>query len=217
MTSRRTFRPCTGKQSDPTYKGKWKDKKPTEEETEFGFHSELEEDLRKAKEDEEKKVELSYERRRCSPFSLNSIEEDFPDILRQIKERYREIFTIPPGLYCPTLVREFYASYRATEKHQKANGPPRLIPCLEKVKVRGVEVDCSAKEINQAYFDDDDADATDYLAKLEIPENHYTWIASLIVAGTPSWVSYGSQIYKSYLNIQAKQWLVRLLQTYTFK
>ncbi|MCE3217174.1 hypothetical protein HAX54_010868, partial [Datura stramonium] len=42
--------------------------------------------------------------------------------------------------YCTTLVREFYASYVAAQKHQKATGPLRLRPCLEKVKVRGVEI-----------------------------------------------------------------------------
>ncbi|MCD7462826.1 hypothetical protein HAX54_049425 [Datura stramonium] len=31
-----------------------------------------------------------------------------------------------------------------------------------------------------AYFDDDDANTTNYLAKLENPNNHYTGIASLI-------------------------------------
>ncbi|MCD7457943.1 hypothetical protein HAX54_036630 [Datura stramonium] len=76
--------------------------------------------------------------------------------------------------------QEFYASYGATQKHKKSTGPLNLRACLEKVKVRGVEVDYSTKAINRAYFDDDDADATDYLAKMENPGNHYTWIASLI-------------------------------------
>ncbi|MCE5166641.1 hypothetical protein HAX54_023280, partial [Datura stramonium] len=72
-------------------------------------------------------------------------------------------------------------SLRAAHKHQKATGPLGLRPCLEKVNVRGVEVDCSAKTINRAYFDDDDADATDNLKNMENLGNHYTWIASLIV------------------------------------
>ncbi|MCD7467476.1 hypothetical protein HAX54_004929 [Datura stramonium] len=183
MTSRITSHPRTGKQSDPTEKGKGKEKRLVEEETESESELEFEEALSKAKEDEEKRDQLRHKRGKHAlqfnvvpgmkervfnemhnpnfnderQFSLNRIEKDFLDILRQIKER-------------------------------------------------GVEVDCSAKAINWAYFDDDDADATDYLAKLENPRNHYTWIASLIAAGTPSWASNGSQIYKSDLNIQDKQW-----------
>ncbi|MCD7459611.1 hypothetical protein HAX54_041456 [Datura stramonium] len=187
----------------------------------------------KAKEDEERRAELCHKRgedalrfnavlgmkerffngthnrnfNKERQFSLNRIEEDFPDIRRQIKERYWNVFTISPDRYCPTLVHELYASYGAAQKHQKAISPLRSRPLLKKVKVRGVEVDCNAKAINRAYFDDGDADATNYLAKLENPENHYTLNASLIAAGTPSWVSDRSHIYKSDLNIQAKQWL----------
>ncbi|MCD7450861.1 hypothetical protein HAX54_008719 [Datura stramonium] len=135
MTSRRTSYPRTGKQSDPTDKGKGKEKRPAEEEAESGSDSELEK----------------------SPL-------------------------IPPGRYYPTLVYEFYASYGVVHKHQKAIGPLRSRPFLEKVKISGIEIDCSVKAINWAYFDDDDVDATNYLAKLENPENHYTWIASLIEA-----------------------------------
>ncbi|MCE3216214.1 hypothetical protein HAX54_005476, partial [Datura stramonium] len=47
---------------------------------------------------------------------------------------------------------------------------------------RGVEVHYSAKAINKAYFNDDNADATEYLANLENPNDHYTWVASLIAA-----------------------------------
>ncbi|MCE3049787.1 hypothetical protein HAX54_045789 [Datura stramonium] len=73
---------------------------------------------------------------------------------------------------------------KAAQKYQKAIGPLRLRPCLEQVKVRGVEVDYNAKAINQAYFDEDDADAIEYFAKLENQEDYYTWIASLIAAAT---------------------------------
>ncbi|MCD7456473.1 hypothetical protein HAX54_031869 [Datura stramonium] len=62
MTSRRTSRPCIGKQSDPTDKGKGKEKRPAEEEVESGFDLELEEAFRKAKEDEEKRDELHRKR-----------------------------------------------------------------------------------------------------------------------------------------------------------
>ncbi|MCD7446227.1 hypothetical protein HAX54_048425 [Datura stramonium] len=37
--------------------------------------------------------------------------------------------------------------------------------------------------INKAYFYEDDANATEYLAKLENPEDHYIWVTSLIAAG----------------------------------
>ncbi|MCD7455516.1 hypothetical protein HAX54_028500 [Datura stramonium] len=58
------------------------------------------------------------------------------------------------------------------------------------------------------YFNDDDAtDATDYLAKLENPEDHYTWVASLIAVGTPYWATYVEPIHKSDLNIHAKHWM----------
>ncbi|MCE5165658.1 hypothetical protein HAX54_011387 [Datura stramonium] len=60
---------------------------------------------------------------------------------------------------CPPLVRELYASYGASQKHKKETSPLRSRPCLEKVKVRGVEVDCSSKAINKVYFDDNDPDA----------------------------------------------------------
>ncbi|MCD9558461.1 hypothetical protein HAX54_015842 [Datura stramonium] len=59
----------------------------------------------------------------------------------------------------------------------------------------------------RAYFDDDDANATEYLTRLENPEDHYTWVASWIAAGTPVWVKDGGKIYKSDLNFQAKHWL----------
>ncbi|MCD9639938.1 hypothetical protein HAX54_024931, partial [Datura stramonium] len=162
-----TSHPRTEKQSVPTDKGKRKEKRPVEAEAESGFDLELEEALHKATKDEERKAELRGKRgedalrfnavpgmkerffkgthnrnfNKEMKFSLNRIEHDFSDILHQIKERYMEIFTLPPSCYCP-------------------------IP----VKVRGVEVDCSAKAINKAYFDDDDADATKYLAKLENPK-----------------------------------------------
>ncbi|MCD9639204.1 hypothetical protein HAX54_023582 [Datura stramonium] len=58
----------------------------------------------------------------------------------------------------------------------------------------------------KAYFDDDDAEATEYLAKLENQEEHYTWIAFLLATSTPTWVTDGGQIYKRDLRIQAKQW-----------
>ncbi|MCE3216308.1 hypothetical protein HAX54_006074 [Datura stramonium] len=149
------------------YKGKGKEKKPTEAKAESESDPELEEALRKAKEDEERRPQLRYKRGKDAlrfnivhgmkerffdgthnrnfneerKFILNRIEEDFPNILRQIKERYWEIFTIPPGRYCLTLVHEFYASYRTAQKHQKDIDPLRLRPCLQKVKVKGVEVD----------------------------------------------------------------------------
>ncbi|MCD7453542.1 hypothetical protein HAX54_021277 [Datura stramonium] len=111
---------------------------------------------------------------------MNGIEQYFLDILCQIAARAWQIFIVAPGRYFPPLVCEFYASYGADQKYQKATGLLRSRPCLEKVKVRVVQVDCSSKTINIAYFYDDDAKATDYLAKLENPDNHYTWIASLI-------------------------------------
>ncbi|MCD7466552.1 hypothetical protein HAX54_003363 [Datura stramonium] len=57
------------------------------------------------------------------------------------------------------------------------------------------------------YFNDDDADATDYLAKLENPENYYTWVTSLITTGTLCWATDRGPFYKSDLNIQAEYWL----------
>ncbi|MCD9641575.1 hypothetical protein HAX54_027803 [Datura stramonium] len=62
-------------------------------------------------------------------------------------------------------------------------------------------------DINMECFDDDDADAIDYMAKLENPYNYYTWISSLIEAGTPTWAIEGGKIFKSDLNIQAEHWL----------
>ncbi|MCD9558664.1 hypothetical protein HAX54_016192 [Datura stramonium] len=73
--------------------------------------------------------------------------------------------------------------------------------------MRGIQVECSAKAINKVCFGDDDADATDYLAKLENPDNNYTWIASLIAAGMLAWAIEGGQIFKSELNIQSTYWL----------
>ncbi|MCD7457470.1 hypothetical protein HAX54_035156 [Datura stramonium] len=183
MTSRRTSRPRTGKQSDPTDKGKGKEKRLAEEEAKYGSDPELEEALRKAKEDEDKRAQLRHKRGKDALWFnvVPGMKERF--LTGRITERYWEIFTIPPVRYFSILVREIYASYGAAQKHQKTAGPLRSRPCLEKVNVRGVEVDCSTKTINRAYFDDDDADATDYLAKLENPENHYTWITSLIAAG----------------------------------
>ncbi|MCD9642720.1 hypothetical protein HAX54_029628, partial [Datura stramonium] len=96
---------------------------------------------------------------------------------------------------------------KVKKKHKKETGPLRSRPCLEKVKVRGDEVDCSSKATNKTYFDDDNANATHYLAKLENLEDHYTWVASLIAAGTPAWVKDGGKIYNSDLNIQAKHLL----------
>ncbi|MCD9644581.1 hypothetical protein HAX54_032933 [Datura stramonium] len=125
------------KQSVPNDKGKEKEKRPTEAESDFDL--EFEEALRKTKDDEERQVELHRR-------------------------------------YWPQLILEFYASYGTAQKHQKSTGLVRSRPCLEKVKVRGIQVECSAKAINKAYFGDDDAEATGYLAKLESPDNHYTWI-----------------------------------------
>ncbi|MCD7461478.1 hypothetical protein HAX54_046208 [Datura stramonium] len=199
MTLRRTSRPRTGKHIDPTNKGKGKERRPIEEEADFGSDTELKEALRKVKEDE-RKAELYCKRGEDAlrfhvvpdmkerffkgtrnqsfneerQFNLNRIKKYFPDIIHNIKERYWEIFTLPPGRYRPTFVHEFYASYGAAKKHQKENGPLRLRPCLEKVKVRGVKVDCRAKAINWAYFDDADADATKCFAKMENPEDYYT-------------------------------------------
>ncbi|MCD9641414.1 hypothetical protein HAX54_027589, partial [Datura stramonium] len=102
---------------------------------------------------------------------------------------------------------KFYASRGTTQKHQKATGPLRSRPCLEKVKVRAIQVYCSSKAIKMAYFDDDNAEATDYLAKLENMNNYYTWITSLIAASTLAWATEGGQIFKSDLNIQIKHWL----------
>ncbi|MCD7461480.1 hypothetical protein HAX54_046210 [Datura stramonium] len=174
--------------------------KAAKEEAESASNPELEEALRKAKEDKERKAKLRRKRgeealqfnvvpgikkmsfegiynrnfNKERQFMLNRIELDFLDILCQIKERYWEIFTLFPSFYHPTLVREFYASYEASQKHQKEIGPLRSRSCLEQVKVRKVEVDCNAKNINRAYFDEDDVDAIEYFAKLENPEDYYT-------------------------------------------
>ncbi|MCD7461258.1 hypothetical protein HAX54_045751 [Datura stramonium] len=159
-------------------KGKEKEKRSTGAESDSD--PEFEEALRKTKEDEERRAELHHKRgedvlrfndvsgikekffegiqntnfNEEKKFSLNGIEKDFPNILHQIEEIYWQIFTLPPGRYYPQLV-----------------------------KVKGIKVECSAKAINKTYFDDDDVDATDYLAKLENLDNHYTWIASLIEVG----------------------------------
>ncbi|MCD7473263.1 hypothetical protein HAX54_014997 [Datura stramonium] len=58
MTPQRTSRPRTGKQSYPTDKGKGKEKRPAKAEPESGSDPKLEESLRKAKEDQEKRAEL---------------------------------------------------------------------------------------------------------------------------------------------------------------
>ncbi|MCD7468363.1 hypothetical protein HAX54_006451 [Datura stramonium] len=168
---------------------------------------ELEESLRSAKEDEEKRVELRCKRGEDAirfnaipemkerffdgmhnwnfneewKFSLNGIEEYFPDILRQIKERYWEILQ-----YLQAVI----ASHWSMDFMHRMG------------LLRNIKSNWSTETETMP-----GKDATNYLAKLENPGNHYTWIASLIAAGTPSWVSNGSQIYKSDLNIQTKQWL----------
>ncbi|MCD7458513.1 hypothetical protein HAX54_038429 [Datura stramonium] len=111
MTSRRTSCPRTGKQSDPIDKGKVKEKRPAKDEAESRSDPKLEEALRKAKDEEERRVELHLKRGE--------------DALR---------FNAVPGM--------------------KEN-------------------------------------STEYLTKLENTEDHYTWIASLIAAGTPTWVTDG--------------------------
>ncbi|MCE5166196.1 hypothetical protein HAX54_015696 [Datura stramonium] len=159
MTPQRTSRPCIVKHSDPTDK----------------------EALRKAKKDEERRDELHHKRGKDA-LQFNSL----PGMKERFFEGTRIKTSMKRGRYFPMLVHEFYALHGAAQKHQKATGPLRSRPCLEKVKGRGVEVDCSSKAINNTYFDDDAADATGYLAKLENPEDHYTWVASLIAAGMPT-------------------------------
>ncbi|MCD9645445.1 hypothetical protein HAX54_034354 [Datura stramonium] len=139
MTSRRTSHPRTTKQSDPIDKGKGKGKRPTEAAADS---SEIGEALHKAKGDEERKVKLPLKRG----------ENDKGEILGNIQITSRSVL--------PPLVHEFYASYRLLRSI--ATGLLKLGPCLEKVKVRGIEVDCSAKAINKAYFDEDNTDATEY-------------------------------------------------------
>ncbi|MCE5166483.1 hypothetical protein HAX54_020396, partial [Datura stramonium] len=135
MSSQRNSRPRTSKESDHADKGKGKEKRPVEDEEESGSDLELEEDPIKAKEDEERKAEIHHKRSE--------------DTLR---------FNVIPGM------KE--SKGRIIETLMKrATSPLRSRPYLEKVQVRGVEVDFSAKAINKAYFDDDDADATKYLAK----------------------------------------------------
>ncbi|MCD9558663.1 hypothetical protein HAX54_016191 [Datura stramonium] len=111
MTPRRPFRSRTSKQSGPKDKGKEKEKRPIEAESDS--NSEFEEALRKMKEDEERRDELCHKRgeddlrfndvprmkekffegtqnrnfNEEKQFSLNRIEQDFPDILRQIEEK----------------------------------------------------------------------------------------------------------------------------------
>ncbi|MCD7472034.1 hypothetical protein HAX54_012860, partial [Datura stramonium] len=72
MTPRRTSHPRTRKQSDPTDKGKGKEKRPIEEEAKPGYDLELEEALCKAKEDEERRAELRRKRGEYA-FRFNTI------------------------------------------------------------------------------------------------------------------------------------------------
>ncbi|MCD7446287.1 hypothetical protein HAX54_000097 [Datura stramonium] len=86
MTSRRTSRPRTGKHSDPTNKGKGKEKRPIEEESESGSGPKLEEALHKEKEDEERRVEL----RRLSEASKSNRSTEIETIPREEIERIDE-------------------------------------------------------------------------------------------------------------------------------
>ncbi|MCD7471274.1 hypothetical protein HAX54_011608, partial [Datura stramonium] len=79
------------------------------------------------------------------------------------------------GRFYSQLVREFYASYGAAQRHQKATGTLRYRTCLESVRIIGVQVDYTLKVISMSYFGDDDANAREYPTKLENPKNNYTW------------------------------------------
>ncbi|MCD7461144.1 hypothetical protein HAX54_045370 [Datura stramonium] len=103
-------------------------KKRSPTQAESNSDPEFEEALRKTKKDEERRAELRCKRGEDAlrfndipgmkekffegtqirnfneekQFSLNRIEQDFPDILRQIEKRYWQIFTLLPGRLTPS-------------------------------------------------------------------------------------------------------------------